>query len=214
MQEEIKILIADDHPMFIEGIKALLKKEKKYVFVGEAHNGLQAIELIKKKPVDILITDISMPELSGTELTKWVKAEYPGIKVLVLTMYKDRAVVKEILKTQAEGYILKNTDKTELINAIDKIIDNGTYYSLEVLNSLLFDAKTKKNIVSSISVLTPREIEIVRLISEEYTTADIAGKLFISPRTVDTHRKNILEKTDSKTIVGLMKFAFENNLLD
>ena len=214
MNQEIKILIADDHPMFIEGIRSLLKKEKKYVFVGEAHNGNEAIALIQKKQIDILITDISMPECSGTELTQWVKANHPDIKVLVLTMYKERSVIKEILKTQAEGYILKNTGREELIGAIDKIIDNGTYYSLEVLNSLLFDAKAKKSVAtSSAKALTPREIEIVRLISEEYTTAGIAEKLFISPRTVDTHRKNILEKTDSKTIVGLMKFAFENNLL-
>ena len=200
--------------MFIEGIRSLLKKEKKYVFVGEAHNGNEAIALIQKKQIDILITDISMPECSGTELTQWVKANHPDIKVLVLTMYKERSVIKEILKTQAEGYILKNTGREELIGAIDKIIDNGTYYSLEVLNSLLFDAKAKKSVAtSSAKALTPREIEIVRLISEEYTTAGIAEKLFISPRTVDTHRKNILEKTDSKTIVGLMKFAFENNLL-
>lgn len=209
----IKIIIADDHQLFIEGIKSLLKQENNYVFIGEASNASEAKELIIKNPVDVLISDISMPGESGIELTKWVKTNYPDIKVLVLTMYKDRSVISEILKSHAEGYILKNTSKEELITAIDKIIDNGTYYSMEVLNQLLFNPKEKnEEHLGFNQTLTPREIEIVKLISEEYTTADIAKKLFLSTRTVDTHRKNILEKTGSKTIVGLMKYVFDNNL--
>lgn len=209
----IKIIIADDHQLFIEGIKSLLKQETNYVFIGEANDASSAKELIIKKPVDVLITDISMPGESGIELTKWVKINYPDVKVLVLTMYKERSVIREILKAHAEGYILKNTSKEELITAIDKITDNSTYYSMEVLNQLLFNAKDKSSIhVGFNPTLTPREIEIVKLISEEYTTADIAKKLFLSTRTVDTHRKNIFEKTGSKTIVGLMKYVFDNDL--
>ena len=211
--DTIKIIIADDHQLFIEGIKSLLKQETKYLFIAEANDATKAKALITQNPVDLLITDISMPGESGIELTKWVKTNYPDIKVLVLTMYKDRSVIREILKAHAEGYILKNTSKEELIMAIDKLIDNSTYYSMEVLNQLLFNPKEKKATQHGLNqALTPREIEIVKLISEEFTTADIAEKLFISPRTVDTHRKNILEKTGSKTIVGLMKYAFDHNL--
>ncbi len=209
----IKIIIADDHQLFIEGIKSLLKQEANYIFIGEANNASSAKELIIKNAVDVLITDISMPGESGIELTKWVKTNYPDVKVLVLTMYKERSVIREILKSHAEGYILKNTSKEELITAIDKITDNSTYYSMEVLNQLLFNSKDKNSIHLGFNpTLTPREIEIVKLISEEYTTADIAKKLFLSTRTVDTHRKNIFEKTGSKTIVGLMKYVFDNDL--
>jgi DNA-binding NarL/FixJ family response regulator len=214
MDKEVKIVIADDHQMLIDGIKALLRKEKKLVFVHEAADAESALEYISHKPTDLLITDISMPGMSGTELTKKVKQQFPSVKVLVLTMFNDPAIISDIIESEAEGYILKNTGKSELVNAITKIMDNGTYYSSEVLNTLL---AYKKNVSANSSEgreeLTPRELEILKLVTEEKTTAEIAEKLFISVHTVDTHRKNILKKTKCKTIIGLIKFAFENNLI-
>lgn len=162
----------------------------------------------------MLITDISMPGVSGIELTRWVKQNYPEIKVLVLTMYNDREIVNEILMSEAEGYILKNTGKQELINAINRINDNSTYYSTEVLNIMMTRLKKQKSIEENIAILTPREIEILRLIMEEFSSEEIADKLFISKHTVDTHRKNIIQKTNTRTIVGLLKFAIENNLTE
>jgi DNA-binding NarL/FixJ family response regulator len=214
MSDEIKIVIADDHQMFIDGVRSLLRKEKKFVFVHESLNGEDAFDYISSNKVDLLITDISMPRLSGTELTKKVKHEFPDVKVLVLTMFNDSAIISEILQVEAEGYILKNTGKNELMNAITKIMDNGTFYSNEVLNTMLSQTiKKSRKLIPEKEKLTTRELEILKLICEEYTTADIAEKLFISPRTVDTHRKNILEKSGSKTIVGLIKYAFENNII-
>jgi len=214
MKDEVKIVIADDHQMFIDGVKSLLKKEKKFNFVHEALNAEDALSFINKNEIDLLITDISMPGMSGTELTKKIKQDFPKIKVLVLTMYNDSAIINEILQSEAEGYILKNTGKQELLTAISKIMDDGTFYSNEVIGQLLKD--NKKKIISHTikEALTTRELEILKLVCEEFTTADIAEKLFISPRTVDTHRKNILEKTQSKTIVGLIKYAFENNVME
>jgi DNA-binding NarL/FixJ family response regulator len=209
--DTIRILIADDHQMFIDGIRSLLRNEKQFEFVGEASNGIEALAFLKGATVDILITDISMPEMSGTELTKQVKKDFPEIKVLVVTMYNDPAIINEILMAEAEGYILKNTGKQELVNALTQIADNGTFYSREILE-IMVKSRMKRKITSEQN-LSPRETEIVRLIGQELSTAAIAEKLFISPRTVDTHRKNILEKTGCKTIVGLMKYAFENNLL-
>ncbi len=209
----MRIVIADDHQMFIDGVRSLLRKDKRFVFVKEALNGEEAFGFISSNPVDLLITDISMPGMSGTELTKRTKQQFPDVKVLVLTMFKDRAIIAEIIESEAEGYILKNTGRDELIAAIEKIMDNGTYYSQEVLSELLLKKPAKEKTGTPGNDLTERELEIVKLIAEEYTTAEIAEKLFISPRTVDTHRKNILEKTNSKTIVGLMKYVFENGLL-
>jgi DNA-binding NarL/FixJ family response regulator len=211
-QESLKIVIADDHQMFIDGIKLLLKKEKAFEIAGEALNGAAALELIEKLNPEILITDINMPGMSGTELTKIVKEKFPQTKVIVLTMYNDREIVNEILHTEAEGYILKNTGKQELINALTKIADNGTYYSNEVMNIMMTAVRKEKKIAEQTQHLTPREIEIIRLITKEYSSAQIADTLFISPRTVDTHRKHILQKTKSKTLVGLMRFAYDNNL--
>ena len=153
-----------------------------------------------------------MPEFSGIELTKKVKTDYPDTKVLVLTMYNDVEIVHEILVTEAEGYILKNSDKKELINAIDRIMGNGTYYSNEVLTLMTENYIIKEKTREKIQVLSHREMEILSLICQEMTSMEIAEKLFISPLTVETHRKNIMRKTKSKTIVGLIKFALENKL--
>lgn len=214
MNNELKIVIADDHQMFIDGIKSLLKKEKKLNFVHEALNAEDAITYIRENSIDMLITDISMPGMSGTELTKIVKQEFPKIKVLVLTMFNDPAIINEILQSEAEGYVLKNTGKQELLIAIENIMDDGTFYSNEVMKLMLNQNRKKSTTVSDKKEeLTTRELEILKLICEEFTTVNIADKLFISPRTVDTHRKNILEKTQSKTIVGLIKYAFENNII-
>ena len=211
----LKVLITDDHQMLIDGIKSLLRKEKNIQIVAEANCGKDALDILRKRnDINLLITDINMPEMSGTELVKIVKKDFPEIKVLVLTMYNDPAIVNEILMVEAEGFILKNTGKQELINAIYKIADNGTYYSNEVMSVMMKDIKRQTSINEKTKTLSPREVEIIKLIVQELTTNQIAEKLFISPRTVDTHRKNILQKINTKTLVGLIKFAFENKLVD
>lgn len=207
-------MIADDHQMFIDGIKSLLRKEPQLQFVHEALNGEDAYTYIRKNEVDLLITDISMPGMSGTELTRKVKFEFPNIKVLVLTMFNDPAIINDILQSEAEGYVLKNTGKQELLTAIRKLMDEGTFYSNEVMSLMLNHNRKQAQITANKEELTARELEILKLVCNEFTTADIAEKLFISPRTVETHRKNIFEKTRSKTIIGLIKYAFENNLVD
>jgi len=208
----IKILLVDDDQMFLDGIKTMLSKEKTIEVVAEANNGKQALEKLAEVSVDLVITDISMPEMSGTELTKRIKESYPQVKVLVLTMYNDREIIHEIVMTEAEGYILKNSDKRELINAINRIADYGTYYSNEVISIMTENYVIKEKIRDRTHDLSSREKEIIALICQELTTAEIAKKLFLSPLTVETHRKNILRKTNSKTLVGLIKFAIDNKL--
>lgn len=214
MDEPVKILIVDDHQMFIDGIKALLRNEKRFRIVEEALDGSIALEKFKSTSIDIMITDISMPGMSGTELTRTVKKEYPQIKILVLTMYNDQDVANEILMSEAEGFILKNTGKQELVAALTSIADDGTFYSREVLTNLMIKIKKDKRTEEETHNLTERELEILQLICEELSSEQIAEKLFISKRTVDTHRQHIYEKTKCKTIISLIKFALRNNLVN
>lgn len=208
----IRILIVDDHQMFLDGIKILLSKEKNLSVVAEANTGKEALDLLAKVPIDLVITDINMPVMPGTELTRQIKKDHPHVKVLVLTMYNDREIIHEIVMTEAEGYILKNSDKKELLNAINRITDQGTYYSNEVISIMTENYVIREKIRDKTQELSEREKEIIALICQELTTAEIAEKLFLSPLTVETHRKNILRKTNCKTIVGLIKFAIDNKL--
>ncbi len=213
-----RIMLVDDHQMLIDGIKSLLRKEKQLEFVAESNTAEQALTILEAHPdgIDLVLTDISMPGMSGLDLTREIKNRFPEVKVLVLSMYNDPLMVSEILNSEAEGYILKNTGKEELLEAICKIMNGSSFYSHEVISSLMKQRaqnekkQQKKNLTD---LLTTREIEIVKLICEELTTAEIAEKLFISPRTVDTHRKHILEKTDSRSVVSLIKLAYESALI-
>jgi DNA-binding NarL/FixJ family response regulator len=211
---KIRTLIADDHSMFIDGLKVLLKQDEHIEVVAEALNGAEAYNVICKQPIDLLITDISMPEMNGIELTKKVKQNFPQVKVLVITTYNDREIVSEILMAEADGYVLKNADRKEFLRAINKIADYGAYFQNEILSIMLEKVKKEKKQGDELKNLSEREIEILKLIMLEYSSEQIAEKLFISKNTVDTHRKNILEKTKIKTLVGLCKFAFRNNLVD
>jgi DNA-binding NarL/FixJ family response regulator len=208
-----KILLVDDHQMFIDGIKSILHKQSTFQVVAEALDGNLALKIIENQEIDIVISDISMPKMSGIELTKIIKAKYPEIKVIVVSMHNDRAVVSEILMAEAEGYILKNLGKKELLAALTKVADNGTFYSNDVLKVMMQTVKIERRQIEEIKQLTERETEILKLIVEEFSSDQIAEKLFISKRTVDTHRTNILNKTNSKTLVGLIKYAVKNGIV-
>lgn len=212
-KENYHILIVDDHQMFIDGIQSLLIGQNKYAITHEANNGVDALDILEEYPVDILISDLSMPGMSGAELVRTVKEKYHDIKVLVLSMHNNRETVSEILMSEAEGYILKNTGKKELLQALDLITEGSTFYSKEVMSIMLEKVQKEKKINEETQHLTDRELEILQLIVQELSSEEIADKLFISRRTVDTHRKHILKKTASKTIVGLIKFAFRNELV-
>jgi DNA-binding NarL/FixJ family response regulator len=208
-----KILLVDDHQMFIDGLKLVLRKVGNMKVVDEANSGVQALETIKKQKIDIVVTDIHMPEMSGTDLAKTIKRDYPEVKVLVVTSYCDGEIIREIFESEAEGYILKNAGKQELIAALNKIISGGIYYSNEVTTVMMGKMLTEKKHDEQLKNLTERELEILKLICKEYSTNEIATELFISPLTVETHRKHILHKTNSKSIVGLVKFAISNNII-
>lgn len=207
-----RIILVDDHTMFIDGIKTIINKIDTYQVIGEASNGKEALELLDKQEVDLVITDINMPEMSGTELTKRIKENNPDIKIMVLSMYDDREIIHEIVMSEAEGYILKNAGKKELLSALQKILNGGTYYSNEVMEIITENYVRKQKAIEKTKDLTSREIEILKLVCQEHSTPEIADILHISPLTVETHRKNILKKTKARTIVGLIRFAIETGI--
>lgn len=212
---KIKLFILDDHQMLIDGLKALLENEQRYSIVGTALNANNALKLIGETLPDIVLTDINMPEINGVEFARSLKSEFPNIKVIALSMFGESAIISEMINAGVVGYILKNTGKEELLAALNKIAAGGMFFSDEVAVEMMKSAMeaSKKQEKSSV-FLTGREKEIVKLIAKEYSNAQIADQLFISERTVESHRKNIFRKANVKSIVGLIKYAIENKLVD
>jgi len=211
MDDFINLLIADDHQLVIDGIKSMLEKHSRYRIVKEALNGNDAWGFISKSTenIQIVISDISMPGITGIELCKKIKSFNSSIKVMILSMHDNIKVIKEAIMCEADGYMLKNIGKNEFINGLDALVENGSYFSHQIVPLLYQD--TKKFSANNQKIqLSKREIEVLQLIVKEYTSKEIAEKLFISKQTVDTHRLNIMEKTSSKSVVGLIKFAIQN----
>ena len=207
--ERYNIIIADDHYIIIDGIKSVLQNTP-FIITAEAKNGQEALDIITQKPKDyqVLISDIGMPVLSGTELCKIVKQNFPHIKVLMLSMYGSELVIEEALKAGTDGFVLKNSGKTQLLQALKNITANGNYYSDEIIPVIYGHIKKEKS-----NTLTPHELEILKLIVQEFSREQIADKLCISIRTVDNHRIKILEKTGCNNTIALVKYAINNNLV-
>ncbi|MDF2384059.1 response regulator transcription factor [Nostoc ellipsosporum NOK] len=212
--EPIRVLIADDHQMVVDGLRSMLATEPNYEVVAEANNGQVAYELIAADPkaIQFLLTDISMPLLSGPQLCRMVKSEFPHIQVLILSMYNNAPAVKEAVLAEADGYVLKNTGKKELLEAMHRIADGGTYFSQDIIPLIYGQYHQQKLQDEQLSKLSQREREVLGLIVKEMTSEEIADKLFISKKTVDNHRQHLLEKTGCKSTVGLVKFAIKMGL--
>ena len=206
----LKIYIVDDHQMLIDGLKALLSGESNISVVGENTNPKTAIKEISEYRPHIVLTDINMPEIDGIELTKTVKKSHPEIKVIALSMFGERETISDMIKAGVNAYILKNTGKQELLKAIEKVSNGESFYSEDVNNEM--NRTVSFDEAKEIS-LSAREIEVIDLIAKEYTNAKIAEALFISERTVETHRKNIFRKTDTKSVLGLLKYCVEKKII-
>lgn len=211
---KIKILIADDHTMFLQGIISLLEQEPNIEIVGKAVNGLKALQVIEQIPVDLLILDISMPEMDGIELSKILKKKFPAIKILVVSTHSNVSIISRLIRIGVNGYLLKNAEKAELLKAINTIASGDNYFSEETEEKHLSNNLRIEKQVSTLTELSSREKEILVLIAHEYNTAEIAEKTFISLNTVNTHRKNLLSKLNAKNTAGLVKYAVENGLVD
>ncbi len=210
--DKIALAIVDDHQIVIDGILALLKGYDCYDFIFATTDPHTVIERLSQNHVDILLTDVMMPGLPGNELAKLVKQRFPQVKILALSMSGAGDVVDEMInQADISGYVLKNIGKQELVTALEKIAGGGMYFQEDVLNELDKNSTRKKQLPEV--HLTEREIEITRLIEKEYNNRQIADALFISERTVETHRKNIFRKTGTNSVIGLIKYAYEHKLI-
>ena len=209
---KIIVALVDDHQIVIDGLTSLLKGHEGFSLAFATTNPDEVLKKLEQQPVDILLTDIMMPDMPGNVLAKQVREKFPQTQVLALSMNGDAELVNEMInEANISGYVLKNIGKQELISALEKIAGGGIYFSEEVLNGLRDKSTTKKE-PSGIH-LTEREIEIIRLIEKEYNNKQIAEALFISERTVETHRKNIFRKTSTGSVLGLVKYAYEHKLI-
>jgi DNA-binding NarL/FixJ family response regulator len=212
--EKTNVLLVDDHRIMLDGIESMLQGTA-YNILALCANGEEAWDWLTKNEslVKIVITDISMPIMNGIELCKKIKSNFPAINVLMLSMYNSTTAINEVLNAEADGFILKNASKTEFKEALHKIEHGGTYFSQEIIPFLYKQIIEEKQKDTALAVLTQREIEILALLAQENTSDEIAMKLSISKKTVDNHRTNMLQKTNSKSTIGLVKFAIRNGIV-
>lgn len=215
----INVLIVDDHKILREGIAAILAGNEKIRVVGQCSDGDEIESVIKKSKVDVILMDIKMERMGGIETTTYLQRLFPEVKIIALSMHNEEAYISKMLKAGANGYILKNTDESELVFAIQTVSDGENYFSEEVTKVMMtkYVKKSKQPKAASgayVEDLTKREKEIISLIASQLTNNEIGEKLFISPRTVDTHRRNLLQKLGVKNTAGLVRFAIENDLVE
>lgn len=209
-----RVFIADDHRVLSDGLGLLIRSETDLDLVGTCMTGEELLAILTDTDVDVVLLDINLPGISGIEVCEIIRKKHPNVKVIGLSTYDKGSIVKRMLKAGASGYVLKNAGSEELLKAIRTVSTGETYIS-ERVNQILLDdltGSTKKR-SDYLPELTRREKEVLRLIADEYTTPEIAEKLFISQNTVETHRKNLLHKFDVKNVAGLIRSAMEKGLL-
>jgi DNA-binding NarL/FixJ family response regulator len=203
-----RLMLVDDHRILLDGIKTLLSTEPDMEVVAEAGDARMALQLLSYVQVDLLVTDFSLPDSQHTSFIKDVKSRFSSLPMLVLSMHDEPEIIKDVLACGVQAYVMKSNSREELVKAIRHVIRGEQYVSPDVSLKLL-EANQKVNS----SALTEREIEIVKLIAKEYSNKQIADLLFISERTVESHRKNIFRKAGAHSVVGVMKYALEHKLL-
>ena len=213
----INVLIADDHTMFVDGIESILQVEEGIRVAGRCYEGKDVIEFVKDNKVDIVLLDVNLPDMSGIEVCKYINEKHQTIKVLAISMYNEESYVSEILNNGAKGYILKNTGREELLKAIRTVNTGASYFSKDVtetiMKGLMNRRKASGKMNNEIPKISRREKEVLKLIAEEFTTQEIADKLFISLKTVESHRSNLLAKLNARNSAGLVRISIENGLL-
>lgn len=210
-----QVLIVDDHKILLESLSLLINSIEGYKVAGTLSDSREVMPFIASREVDILITDMNMPFVNGIELTFNIKMVYPDLKILMLTVNDSAGTIKEAFQAGISGYITKKASKAELKKALDTIVGGGKFFGEDVIKELLNPALTvnEEAELNEFKALSARELEIVKLIAQELSSAEIAGRLFISPGTVENHRHNILKKLNVKNSIGIIKFALKYNLV-
>ena len=219
MTKPIKILLADDELLFRKGIAFLLEREKNIEIIFEASDGSEILDYLKKNKVhpDIILMDLKMPNLNGVEATKIIQKDFPEIKIIALTSYDSKSFINNMIQVGASSYLIKNATPTEMIFTINEVAKNGFYYNesvMQVINECATQIQKNSKLILEENFLTSREKEVLELICKQFNTQEIADKIFISPRTVEGHRTNLLLKTDCKNIAGLVVYAIQNKIID
>lgn len=218
MPKKIRIYLADDHQVLIDGILAVLKTNPKIEVVGYSLNGMNLVDTVQQKKADILIMDINMPQKDGIEVLKEFSDKGFSCKVIVLSSYDDFKLIKEVLKLGASGYLSKQCAGDSIMEAIESVAAGQDYFSKniqeKIFSSLTGNTSASENYEITNTLLTDRELEILKLISMEYSGKEISEELFISANTVETHRKNLIKKLNVKNTIGLVKYAIKHNLIN
>ncbi|QNM85415.1 response regulator transcription factor [Polaribacter pectinis] len=216
----INIVIADDEQLFRSGIRFLLERETNFNVIFEAENGQELVDFISNTEEfpDVILMDLKMPELNGVEATKIIHKTHPNIKIIALTSYDGKSFITNMIDVGASSYLLKNTSPKNVVHTINEVFEKGFYYDEKVLKIIHENiiSSSGKRIKSDLDkkLLSKREIDVLELICEQYTTAEIGEKLFISPRTVEGHRNNLLLKTQSKNVAGLVIYGIQKKLIE
>lgn len=217
--ESIRIILADDHQLVRSGIANLLLSEPGFEIAGEASDGAELLELLERQPADVAVLDIAMPGMSGIELTRRITVKYPSTRVLILSMYNSEEFIFNAINAGAKGYLPKNTSRKELIEAI-LVVRNGEEYYAESISNVILKSYIKKaksgpdDPGGKEALLSKRELEVLRLFAEGHSNQEIADKLFISIRTVESHKNHIMQRLELKSSVDLVKFAIRNNMVN
>jgi len=210
-----QILLVDDHKIIRDALKLYFQDSTEYEVAGEAANGAEALDLVKSEQYDLVIVDVNMPKMNGIEFMENVRLNFPTQKVLVLSSQEDALSINKMIALGAHGYILKNAPKEEMFTAIEEILNDKNYYSKEVYETIIahISKKKPKQRLTVETKLSEREIEVLQLIVQENSNQEIADKLFLSIRTVEAHKRNLLEKTGCKNIAGLVMYAVERDIV-
>ncbi len=209
-----KVIIVDDHTLFRNGLRILLNTLEYYHVVGEAANGRQFLDLLEKNVPDLVLLDINMPVMDGIEAATIAQKLYPELKIITLSMYGEEDYYYKMVNAGVKGFVLKNSDIKEVKTALDVVYDGGSFFSSELLQNLVNSLKSSSKSKETHAELSEREMEILILICQGLSNQEIGDKLFISKRTVDKHRANILEKSESKNTAQLVVYAIKNKLVE
>lgn len=212
---KIKVAIVDDHKLVTDCIGLFLESANNIVVTGVGHSGKEALALVEKKEPDVLLLDISMPEMTGIETTEALKKKHPNVKVLILSMHTDYDNISDAIDAGADGYVPKDVASEELVEAITSLYGGKNYFHTKVSDEIVKNYSTKKKTATNpFPELTRRELEVLQLFAEGYNNSEIADKLFLSVRTIESHKNHILQKTNMKNSVELIKFAIKNKIIE
>lgn len=215
MAETIKVIIVDDHKLVTDCISLFLKGAREIEVIGVTHSGKDTLSILKKEKPEVVLVDITMPEMSGIQLTEAIKKKYPGIKILILSMHSDYNNISDAIDAGADGYVPKDVSSEELVEAIVTVSKGKNFFHSTISDEIVKNYASKRQQNDNIlPQLTRRELEVLQLFAEGFNNSEIADKLFLSVRTIESHKNHILQKTNMKNSVELIKFAIKNKIIE